>query len=81
MQEIRESLDEGLPMNQIKMYAKPKFDNGQMSQIRKGFEHGLTIEQVQAYANSKFTDEKMNKLCNEKNLLSSEELETDEEVI
>lgn len=68
-------------MNQIKMYAKPEFDNDQMSQIRKGFEHGLTIEQVQAYANSKFTDEKMNKLCNEKNLLSSEELETDEEVI
>lgn len=41
----------GLTTEQIKFYAKPKFDSEQMYQIRFGFENGLSLNDVMKFSN------------------------------
>ena len=53
MEEIIKGFENGLIMEQIKVYADPKFDWEQMKGIRKGFEYGLSMEQVKLYADPK----------------------------
>ena len=50
---------DGLTIEQIKLYAKPKFNRSQMQEIREGFKSGLSKEQVQMYAKPKFDYEQM----------------------
>ena len=54
MEEIRKGFKDGLTMEQVKLYADPKFNYSQMEAIREGFKNGLTMEQVKVYADPKF---------------------------
>ena len=75
MEQIRKGFEHELTMEQVQLYAKPKFSagfsnedrdywgyNNQMEQIRKGFEHGLNMEQIQSYTDSKFEDWRMEEI-------------------
>ena len=48
--EIREDFENGLTFEQVKLYAKPEYEYGQIINIRRGLENGLSMEQVQLYA-------------------------------
>jgi len=50
MWEMHWGLEHGLTPDQVKKYAKSKYNWRQMREIRWGFEHGLSIEQVKTYA-------------------------------
>lgn len=52
--EIREDFENGLTFEQVKLYAKPEYEYGQIINIRRGLENGLSIEQVQLYAKPEF---------------------------
>ena len=57
--EIKAGFEDGLTMEQVKLYADTKFDGDQMYEIREGFENGLTMEQVKFYANPNFDEDQM----------------------
>ena len=57
--EIRGGFDDGLTIEQVKLYAKSDFDYEQMFTIRYGFKNGLTIEQIKFYANPEFNSDQM----------------------
>ena len=46
IEEISYGFKKGLTIDQVKLYADPKFDWEQMEEIRKGFEDGLTMEEI-----------------------------------
>ena len=50
---IRTGFENGLTMEQVKLYADPNFNYKQMKEIKEGFLNGLTMDQVKLYANSK----------------------------
>ena len=52
--EIREDFENGLTFEQVKLYAKPEYEYGQIINIRRGLENGLSMEQVQLYAKPEF---------------------------
>jgi len=62
MFEIRYGFENGLSIEQIKLYANPKFGSWQMKEIRLGFEQGLTIEQIQVYTDPDFDYEQMEEI-------------------
>lgn len=41
MEQIKEGFEYGLSMEQVQIYANPKFDVNQMAEIVKGFHHGF----------------------------------------
>jgi hypothetical protein len=51
--------DNGLSVEQVKVFATTKFDNFQMSVIRDGFINGYTMEQVKMYAKPAFDYDQM----------------------
>ena len=44
--EISKGFNNGLTIDQVKVYAKPKLDSQQMYDIREDFKKGLTIKEV-----------------------------------
>jgi len=60
--EIYEGVESDLTIEQIKVYANPKFKYTQMAVIREGFEEGLTMDQVKIYANPKFNWSEMREI-------------------
>ena len=56
MEQIKQGLEDGLSIGQVKIYADEKFDWQQMAEIRKGLEKGLNVS---IYANEKFDFAKM----------------------
>ena len=62
IEEISYGFKKGLTIDQVKLYADPKFDWEQMWQIRWGVENGLAMEQVKIYANPKFDWKQMRKM-------------------
>jgi len=59
LKEIRLGLEHNLTLEQIKIYAIPEFDFGQMKPIRLGLEADFTSEQIKRYARSEFTGQQM----------------------
>ena len=57
--EIVKGLINRLTLEEISLYANPRFSLKQMKQIRLGLEDGLSIEQVKLYASPKFSYEQM----------------------
>ncbi len=45
---------EGLTIDQVKVYADPKFSDKQMYQICTGFEDGLSMKQIKVFARPEF---------------------------
>lgn len=54
IEEILKGLDNGLALDQIRIYANREFKPFEMEQIRLGLEHGLSEEQVKVYAKPEF---------------------------
>lgn len=50
MWEIREGLKKGLTVDEVNLYADPKYNSHQMWEIRIGLVQNLTAEQVMQYA-------------------------------
>ena len=59
LREILEGFDNGLTMEQVKLYADPQYGWCEMAAIRTGYEWGLTDEQVKLYAKPEFDDNQM----------------------
>ena len=55
IEEILKGLDNGLTLDQVKIYASREFKPFEMEQIRLGLEHGLSEEQVKVYAKPEFS--------------------------
>ena len=51
---LNKDFGKSLTIEQVKVYADPKFDDDQMFQIRKGLEEGLTIKQIKVFAKPEF---------------------------
>lgn len=49
-------------MEQIQVYANPKFNEFQMSQIKQGFEHGLSINEIYTYVGERVNSEFMREI-------------------
>ena len=69
MDELRSGLEHGLTIEQVRIYANPKFSAGQsdaqdnqMREIRLGLEHNLPLEQVRLYADQKIDCKQMQKI-------------------
>ena len=62
MQEVKNGYTNGLTIQQVEMYAWPKFDSMQMREIRLGFEAGLSFEQVQSYAKESISADDMEEI-------------------
>ena len=60
--QIKSGLECGLSMEQVQVYAKPKYNFLQMEQIRLGFEQRLSEEQVQMYTDSEFACTQMEEI-------------------
>ena len=60
---IRLGFEHGLTMDQVKIYADPKFDDDQMIRIRKDFEDGLTIEEIKNKYSLASRKNKLNKIA------------------
>lgn len=54
IEEILKGLDNGLTLDQVKIYASREFNAFEMEQIRLGLEHGLSVEQAGVYAKPEF---------------------------
>ena len=64
IEQIRLGFEDGLSMEQVKIYADSRFDCEQMEEIRKGIIgiHALTTEQVNMYVNPKFDVNQMKEI-------------------
>ncbi len=52
--QIEKGLEQGLTIEQVRLYAKPEFDSDQMREIREGFLKGLSTDQIKLYATTDF---------------------------
>lgn len=62
IEEILKGLDNGLALDQIRIYANREFDAFKMEQIRLGLEYGLSEEQINLLANPEFNSLQMQEI-------------------
>jgi len=62
LEQIRKGFEDGLTPEQVSIYAKPEFTEGQMGQVRLGLENGLSMEQMSVYVNHEFDWKQMREI-------------------
>ena len=63
MYQIEEGFEDGLSIEQIKLYAKPEFDATYMRVIKEGLKRGFSMEQIQSCIKPEFDEYQMNKVA------------------